>query len=316
MITVQSLTKQYGAKLGVEDISFSIQKGEIVGLLGPNGAGKSTIMKMLAGHIRPSSGQIEVDGIRADERPREVAARIGFAPELPALYPEMPVKDFLRFITEIRGVPRPRRAEQVEEIMKLSGVEQVAGRLIKNLSKGYRQRVGLAQALVGFPPILILDELTAGMDPKQIADVRLLIKKLSDKHTIILSSHILSEIQATCEKVIILNKGRLAAVSDMKLLNQSGGEGDSFLLRLKAPKTMGEKLLAGVEGIQSIRLVPDSREESTSFFITGAGGVREEIFGALARQNVPILELRTASATLEEVFLQLTGEPQNEEGKK
>ena len=212
MIEVKNLTKYYGSKMGVEDVSFTIQKGEIVGLLGPNGAGKSTIMKMINGYFPPTSGTILVDGHNVVEEPREDAACIGFLPEIPPLYVEMVVEDYLMFIAQIRGVPRAERKEHIGHVMELASISHVRDRLIKNLSKGYRQRVGLAQALVNLPEVLMLDEPTVGLDPKQITEVRDLIKELSKEHTVILSSHILSEINAICEKVIIINRGRLVTV--------------------------------------------------------------------------------------------------------
>ncbi|MBP0963121.1 MAG: ABC transporter ATP-binding protein, partial [Oscillospiraceae bacterium] len=241
MIEVKNLTKYYGSNKGVENVSFTIEKGEIVGLLGPNGAGKSTIMKMINGYFPPTSGTITVGGYDVVENPREAAACIGFLPEIPPLYVEMPVEDFLMFIAKIRGVPRAERKEHIAHVMELANITHVRDRLIKNLSKGYRQRVGLAQALVNLPEILILDEPTVGLDPKQITEVRDLIKELSKEHTVILSSHILSEVNAICEKIIIINRGQLVTVDTVEHLER--GTGRSTLLRVKADPQRVQEVL-------------------------------------------------------------------------
>ena len=307
MITVEHLTKYYGDKLGVSDISFTIQKGEIVGLLGPNGAGKSTIMKMLTGYMAPSSGTITIDGVDVVDDPAEAGRKIGFLPEIPPLYGEMGVEDYLTFMAQIRKVPRPRRRDHVAQVMELTSISHVKDRLIKNLSKGYRQRVGLAQALIGFPQVLILDEPTVGLDPKQIAEVRSLIEGLSRDHTIILSSHILSEIKMICERVIIINRGRLVAADTMEHLEQ--GDGNRFQLRVRGEASSVEEALRDTPGIRSLTPAEEKGEEGESRWVVetqpGADG-RVELFRRLAKADLPILELRTLGHTLEEAFLTIT----------
>lgn len=309
MIEVQNLTKLYGDKRGVSDISFTIQKGEIVGLLGPNGAGKSTIMKMLTGYMAPTSGSITVCGCDVVEDPSQAGRHIGFLPELPPLYVEMGVEEYLRFMAEIRKVPKAQRKEHVAQVMELANITHVKERLIRNLSKGYRQRVGLAQALVGFPQVLILDEPTVGLDPKQIAEVRSLIEKLSKDHTIILSSHILSEIKMTCERVIIINQGRLVAQDTMAHLEN--GDETRFLLRVRGEPQRVEALLAAVPGVEEVQASQGQEAQGCCSFTVTTGGdlaVREDIFHSLACEDLPILELRTLGHTLEEAFLSLTDE--------
>ena len=310
MIEVKNLTKYYGSKLGVEDVSFTIEKGEIVGLLGPNGAGKSTIMKMINGYFPPTSGTITVDGYDVVENPREAAARIGFLPEIPPLYVEMVVEDFLTFIACIRGVPRAQRKEHVAEVMELANITHVKNRIIKNLSKGYRQRVGLAQALVNLPEVLILDEPTVGLDPKQITEVRDLIKELSKNHTVILSSHILSEINEICEKVIIINQGHLVTVDTVEHLERGAGRG--MLLRVKAYPQRALEQLRGIPGLESVREMPAQPGDGDSVRFSVVAGddqeVGERLFRMCAAQDIPILEMRPLDASLEEVFLALTSD--------
>lgn len=310
MIEVKNLTKYYGSKMGVENVSFTIEKGEIVGLLGPNGAGKSTIMKMINGYFPPTSGTITVDGYDVVENPREAAACIGFLPEIPPLYVEMPVEDFLMFIAKIRGVPRAERKEHIAHVMELANITHVRERLIKNLSKGYRQRVGLAQALVNLPEVLIMDEPTVGLDPKQITEVRDLIKELSKEHTVILSSHILSEVNAICEKIIIINRGRLVTVDSVEHLER--GTGRSTLLRVKADARTAAQILGSCGEVESAQVMPaqPGDGDSVRFSVLAAkdGGIAEELFRLCAENDMPILEMRPLDASLEEVFLTLTAD--------
>ena len=310
MIEVKNLTKYYGSKMGVEDVSFTIQKGEIVGLLGPNGAGKSTIMKMINGYFPPTSGTILVDGHNVVEEPREAAACIGFLPEIPPLYVEMVVEDYLMFIAQIRGVPRAERKEHIAHVMELASISHVHDRLIKNLSKGYRQRVGLAQALVNLPEVLILDEPTVGLDPKQITEVRDLIKELSKEHTVILSSHILSEINAICEKVIIINRGRLVTVDTVEHLER--GTGRSMLLRVKTDPLRAQEVIGRMPEIESVQRLPaqpgDGDSVRFSVLAKEDSDIAEDLFHICALSNMPILEMRPLDASLEEVFLTLTSD--------
>jgi ABC-2 type transport system ATP-binding protein len=308
VIEVTELAKYYGDKPGVSGINFKIEMGEAVGLLGPNGAGKTTIMKMLAGHMLPTAGTITIDGIDAVENPKEAFHHIGFMPEIPPLYPEMDVFNFLAFIAEVKGVSAKERASHVAEIMDLAAIGHVKSRLIKNLSKGYRQRVGLAQALVGSPDVLILDEPTVGLDPKQIAEVRKLIEGLSRDHTIILSSHILPEITMICKRVIIVRNGRIVLQDTVENLEEGG---QSFSIRVKGGADKVGKLLASMPGVTSVKPLNNNSAKPNGycrFEVNGQVGtaLREQIFRCLAEQDMPIVELRTLGNTLEDVFLEIT----------
>ena len=230
MIEVTGLSKRYRERVAVEDLTFTVPEGEILGFLGPNGAGTSTTMKILTGYLPASSGTVKVAGFDVFEEPYEVKRRIGYLPETPPLYPEMTVRGYLKFVASIKGVRRGQMATELERVAHATGVADVMDRLIQNLSKGYRQRVGVAQALLADPPVLILDEPTEGLDPNQRADVRQLIKGLSGKHTVILSTHLLSEVTMTCERVLILNQGRMVAFDEIKNLAHALGQGDQTSL--------------------------------------------------------------------------------------
>ena len=230
MIEVTGLSKRYRERVAVEDLTFTVPEGEILGFLGPNGAGKSTTMKILTGYLPATSGTVKVAGFDVFEEPYEVKRRIGYLPETPPLYPEMTVRGYLKFVASIKGVRRGQMAAELERVAHATGVADVMDRLIQNLSKGYRQRVGVAQALLADPPVLILDEPTEGLDPNQRADVRQLIKGLSGKHTVILSTHLLSEVTMTCERVLILNQGRMVAFDEIKNLAHALGQGDQTSL--------------------------------------------------------------------------------------
>ncbi|WXH32332.1 putative ABC transporter ATP-binding protein YxlF [Myxococcus stipitatus] len=230
MIEVQHLTKRYRDRVAIDDLSFSVEEGEILGFLGPNGAGKSTTMKILTGFIPPSEGVARVGGFDVSKHPLEVKRRIGYLPETPPLYPEMTVRGYLRFVAALKRLPPRGLPEEVERVAALTGVTHVAERLLQNLSKGYKQRVGIAQALLGSPPVIILDEPTEGLDPAQRAEVRALIKSLAGKHTVILSTHILPEVTMTCEKVLILNQGRIAAHDNLRKLAGMQGTTESASL--------------------------------------------------------------------------------------
>ncbi|RPH71284.1 MAG: ABC transporter ATP-binding protein [Myxococcaceae bacterium] len=230
MIEVTGLSKRYRDRIAVEDLTFGVPEGEILGFLGPNGAGKSTTMRILAGYLPASSGTVKVAGFDVFEEPYEVKRRIGYLPETPPLYPEMTVRGYLKFVASIKGVRRGQMAAELERVAHATGVADVLERLIQNLSKGYRQRVGVAQALLGNPPVLILDEPTEGLDPSQRAEVRQLIKGLAGQHTVILSTHILSEVTMTCERVLILNQGRMVAFDEIRNLAHALGQGDQTSL--------------------------------------------------------------------------------------
>ncbi len=313
MIEVEGLTKYYGDRPGVSDVSFRIAAGETVGLLGPNGAGKTTIMKMLACHMLPSSGTITINGIDAIESPQEAARHIGYMPEVPPLYTDMDVYGYLAFIAGLKGVPPRGRAAHLAEVMDLVAVTGVKDRLIRNLSKGYRQRVGLGQALVGFPDVLVLDEPTVGLDPKQIAEVRQLIGKLGRDHTVLLSSHILPEIKTTCQRIIIVSGGRVVLQDTVEHLEEGGG---SFSIRIRGDAGRACEILASTPGVSGVELRDGAAAHGAAggycrFIVTGQVDttVREAIFRRLAAADMPIVELRPAGNTLEEVFLESTSLP-------
>ncbi len=319
VIEVRGLSKLYGEKIGVMDVDFTVQRGEIVGLLGPNGSGKTTIMRIISGCMPPSTGSVRVDGYELMADPGEVTRRIGFLPEIPPLYPEMRVREYLSFVAAIKGVEKAARTEQVERTMERVSIRQVRDRLIRNLSKGYKQRVGLAQAIIADPPVLILDEPTVGLDPKQITEVRQLIVELGTDHTVILSSHILSEVSAVCRGVIILNRGRVAAVDTAENLVRGLADTGRFILTVQGTVEEAAAVLASVPGI--LRANPmeavHAAGGTASFLVETErdAGVRVPLFHALAAKAVPIIELRTVGVTLEDAFLQLTDAPGDGERK-
>ena len=312
MIQVKNLSKHYGDKIGVQDIDFTVEQGEIVGLLGPNGSGKTTIMKMMTGYMPPSSGTVVVDGFDILTAPQEVTGRIGFLPEAPPLYPEMRVAEYLEFVAAIKGVEKGRRPARVQETMEMVGAGAVRDRLIRNLSKGYKQRVGLAQAMISDPPILILDEPTVGLDPRQINEVRQLIERLGTQRTVILSSHILAEVSMVCRRLIILNRGRIAAMDTTENLAAGIADTGRFLLTVRAAPDEAGRVLASVPGIRAFRPLENAHRANkgySSFVVENDqdSEARENLSRALAGRGIPIIEMRSAGAALEEIFLQLTG---------
>ncbi|MDD2440848.1 MAG: ATP-binding cassette domain-containing protein [Eubacteriales bacterium] len=313
MIEIRNLVKYYGDILAVNDITFTVNKGEILGFLGPNGAGKSTTMNILTGFLSATSGTVTVNGYDILDNPQKAKTCIGYLPENPPLYLDMTVIEYLRFVSELKGVPPAQRIKQLAEIMKLVRITDVSGRLIKNLSKGYRQRVGIAQAMVGNPEVLVLDEPTIGLDPKQIIEIRNLIKELGKTHTVILSSHILPEVQAVCERVVIINKGSIAAIDTPEGLSHKMAKTSKLQLSAEGPSR---------DIIQKIRLVPGVRNAEQ--VIEKEGGitvfeievdpdadVRKPIFFEMARSSWPIVEFKSLDPTLEEIFLQVTSSMQS-----
>ncbi len=306
MIEVQNLSKHYGDKAAVNNISFTANDGEILGFLGPNGAGKSTTMNMLTGYISSTSGKALINGIDILEDPIKAKKNIGYLPELPPLYMDMTVKEYLNFIYDLKKCKLPR-VSHLKDICGLVKIDHVYNRVIRNLSKGYRQRVGVAQALVGNPPVLILDEPTVGLDPKQIIEIRTLIKKLGKNHTVILSSHILSEVQAVCDKIIVINEGRI--VADDTETNLSDKLTGSHILTAKIEgeyESVAKKVLA-IEGVEVCRQVNENEGVIEYRIETEEGrDIRRELFNAMAGNGTPILELRSAELSLEDIFLRLT----------
>lgn len=314
MIEIQNLTKEYGKISAVSDISFSVEKGEIVGFLGPNGAGKTTTMNILTGFISSTSGTVKVAGYDVLENPAEVKKRIGYLPEQPPLYMDMTVNEYLDFCADLKDVPRSDWKAQKKDIMELVKISHVSHRLIKNLSKGYKQRVGLAQALVGTPEVLILDEPTVGLDPKQIIEIRKLIKALGRNHTIILSSHILPEVSAICDRVVIINKGRIAAIDTPDNLSKKLADFSRFTITVAGPENRVKNLLQGVYGVKYLETSGKLNDDEFSYIIEADKDldVRKPIFNQLAAAGYPILELKSLSLSLEDIFLQLTTSEEKE----
>lgn len=321
MIEVSHLSKSYGSRPAVQDLSFTVPDGQIYGLLGPNGAGKSTIMNILTGYLAPTEGEVKVAGFRLPEQAQQAKACVGYLPEQPPLYPEMTVQEYLDFVAELKGVKRAQRKQQVLAVAHRTGLEEVLPRVIRSLSKGYRQRVGIAQALLGSPQLIILDEPTVGLDPAQVIEIRNLIRELGKAHTVILSSHILSEVQAVCSQVLILSKGHLVAVGAPE---QLAGMLDSGSRLHATVLGEGKAVLKAVGEIPGIRKVALESEADGQVTFTAesvdAADRRAEVSRALSRAGCTVLALAAESRTLEEIFLALTkGESdqndEEEEGK-
>jgi len=305
MIKVDNLSKYYGKKCVLGGISFNVDKGEVVGFLGANGAGKTTTMNIICGYLSSSGGSVTVDGFDVLEQPDEVKKRIGYLPEHPPLYLDMTVYEYLEFVYELKKVSG-NKDEHIKEILKKVYIDDVAGRLIKNLSKGYRQRVGLAQAMLGNPPVLIFDEPTVGLDPKQIIEIRNLINELGENHTVILSSHILTEISAICSRVIILSRGNIAAVDTPENLSKRLAD-RQFSVRIAGDRDGIEQALGGMDSVEKWEFTGES-EDGFDFKISFASeaDARERFFYALAEQKLPIVLLKEIDMSLEEIFLELT----------
>ncbi|MEF9970127.1 MAG: ABC transporter ATP-binding protein [Ruthenibacterium sp.] len=310
MIDVKGLTKYYGSKIGVQDISFHIADGDMVGLLGPNGAGKSTIMKMLAGYQMPTAGTIEIDGQDLLDHYKEIIGTIGFMPENPPLYFDMEVEASLAFSAAIKNVKKSDIKSEVQRVMELTSIVPVKDRIIGNLSKGYKQRVGLAQTLLGMPKIIILDEPTSGLDPRQITDVRDLLLKLSKDHTIIISSHILAEITQICDKVIIINKGRLAAADTMENLRKGETDSGRFVLRTTACAQTLQDALKDIPEITGIVKAQDETAGENTYYVLGndSDALRGKTAKALVESGIDIMEISKSKVSLEQIFLRLTNE--------
>ncbi|MCD2493519.1 ABC transporter ATP-binding protein [Lacrimispora sp. NSJ-141] len=318
MIEVKNLVKKYGGHLAVDNLNFTVEKGQIYGFLGPNGAGKSTTMNIITGYIASTEGTVTVDGHDILEEPEAAKKCIGYLPEQPPLYFDMTVAEYLNFAAELKQVEKPKRKEMIQEVMEMTGITDVGGRVIKNLSKGYRQRVGLAQALIGFPEILILDEPTVGLDPKQMIEIRELIKSLSKNHTVILSSHILSEVSAVCDYIMIISKGKLVASDTPENLSKEMAGAQKLSLLVKGSPQEVESAVGNIHQVSSF-CCEESEQEGVlkvSLEAEPEADVREEIFFAMADRKLPILELMTTSMSLEDVFLELTEGGEEPEGEE
>ena len=314
MIEVSHLSKNYGSRPAVEDLSFTVGDGQIFGLLGPNGAGKSTIMNILTGYIAPTSGEVKVAGFSLPEQAQQAKACVGYLPEQPPLYPEMTVQEYLDFAAELKGVRRADRKEQVRRAARRTGLEEVLPRLIRSLSKGYRQRVGIAQALLGSPKLIILDEPTVGLDPVQVIEIRKLIRELGKAHTVILSSHILSEVQAVCSQVLILSKGHLVAVGAPEELGEKLSSGSCLKATVLGDGQSVLKAVGAIPGIRKVELEGESDGQVT-FTAESIDDTdrRAEVSRALSQAGCTVLALSAESKTLEDVFLALTEEQTGKE---
>ncbi len=308
-IEVRHLVKKYGDHYAVNDLSFQLESGRIYGLLGPNGAGKSTTMNMMTGYIASTSGEVIINGHNILTEPREAKRCIGYLPEIPPLYADMTVIEYLLTVAQLKKIPKAEQGKMLEEIMDTVKISQMRNRLIKNLSKGYKQRVGIAQALVGYPEIVILDEPTVGLDPKQIIEIRDLVKGLSQKHTVIISSHILSEVSAVCDDILIINKGRLIAFDRAENLGSMFHGQNKLELVVEGAKDSIQDVLKSFEEIQYADVTP-AQEQPGAFRIDlkmrEDTDIRRELFFRFAEIGCPILELRKHQISLEDIFLKLT----------
>ena len=309
MIEVKNVTKKYGNFVAVDNISFNIKEGEIIGLLGPNGAGKSTTMNMITGFIEQTEGEIIIDGYDMLKKPKKAKKEIGYMPEGVPLYTDLTVKEFVSYMAQIKKVDRKIRKEQIEKTIEETGLKDVEKKLIKNLSRGYKQRVSMAGALVGKPKILILDEPTVGLDPKQITEIRELIKKLGKTHTVILSSHILSEVSQICNKVIIINKGKIVAIDTPQNLENAVSKNNNIYVTIEDPENKIETVKDKIEGIKDIKLVATNDDGTKHYCIESEGekDLRKTIFAEFAKENITIYEMKKQDVTSEDALWKLIG---------
>ncbi len=314
MIEISNLVKKYGDNVAVDNLSLTIEPGKIYGLLGPNGAGKSTTMNILTGYIGATSGTVKINGYDILNQPEEAKKCVGYLPELPPLYMDMTVAEYLKFVAELKKIEKKKRKEMINDAMEMTGVSDVSERLIKNLSKGYRQRVGFAQAVLGYPQIIILDEPTVGLDPKQIIEIRELIKKLGENHTVILSSHILTEISAVCDHVFIISKGKLVASDATEnLINLMSTEQNIDIIA-KCDEAVARQVIENVSDVKEVKFEQPEEDDTVKFVVRAQKGcdIREGLFKAFCDRNITLLEMHSAVKSLEDVFLELTGEGETE----
>lgn len=307
MIEVKNVTKKYGKAVAVEDISFSINDGEIVGLLGSNGAGKSTTMNILTGYIEQTSGEVTIEGYNTLKKPKKAKMQIGYMPEGVPIYTDLTVKEFVTYMAELKQVDRKVRKEKVQKVIEQTGLKEVENKLTKNLSRGYKQRVSMAGALVGEPKILILDEPTVGLDPKQITEIRNLIKELGKTHTVILSSHILSEVSQICNKVIIINKGKIVAIDTPENLENKVSNNNCIYITVEDTENKIETIKDKIKEIKNIELVQENEDKTKQYLIEADKDVdlRKRIFSEFAKENITIFEMKKADTTLEDAFMKL-----------
>lgn len=307
MIEVKNVTKKYGKAVAVEDISFTINEGEIVGLLGPNGAGKSTTMNILTGYIEQTAGEVTIEGYNTLKKPKKAKKQIGYMPEGVPLYTDLTVKEFVTYMAELKQVNKKERKEKVQKVIEQTGLKEVENKLTRNLSRGYKQRVSMAGALVGEPKILILDEPTVGLDPKQITEIRNLIKELGKTHTVILSSHILSEVSQICNKVIIINKGKIVAIDTPENLENKVSQNNCIYVTVEDTENKIESMKEKIKEIKNIELVQENEDKTKQYLIEADKDVdlRKKIFSEFAKENITIFEMKKADTTLEDAFIKL-----------
>lgn len=318
MIEVKNVTKKYGNFLAVDNISFTVKDGEVVGLLGPNGAGKSSTMNMITGFIEPTEGTITINGYDALSKPIKAKSQIGYMPEGVPLYAELTVKEFVTYMAELKKVPRKERKQSVEKVLEETGIKDVEKKLIRNLSRGYKQRVSLAGALVGNPEVIILDEPTVGLDPKQITEIRKLIKELGKKHTVILSSHILSEVSQICERVIIINKGKILAIDTPENLEKKTQEKNVIIITVEDKENNMEKIKKDIPEMLECKLIKNNDDGTKQYVLKSNVDVdlRRKLFDILPKKNITIFELKKAEKSLEDAFLALIETSTEKEDKK
>lgn len=317
MIEIKNVTKRYPNITAVDNINFEVKDGEVVGLLGPNGAGKSTTMNMITGFIEPSEGQIIVNGYDISKKPKKAKSQIGYMPEGTPLYTDLTVKEFVNYMADLKSVKSKQKKEMVNNILEETGLDQVQNKLIRNLSRGYKQRVSLAGALIGNPDVIILDEPTVGLDPKQITEIRSLIKNLGKKHTVILSSHILSEVSQICERVVIINHGKIIAIDTPENLENKTKEKNTILVTVEDKKENMKNLQEKVKEIEEIKFVKDNGDGTKQYAISSSAEVdlRKKLFDILPKEEITIFELKKSESTLEDAFIKLidtTSEEQEE----
>lgn len=317
MIQVENVTKRYGSFTAVNNISFEIDEGEVVGFLGPNGAGKSTTMNMITGFIEPSEGKIIVDGYDISKKPKKAKRQIGYMPEGVPLYSDLTVKEFVTYMAELKGCESKTKKEKVQKVLEETGLVDVQNKLTKNLSRGYKQRVSMAGALVGDPKVIILDEPTVGLDPKQVTEIRTLIKKLGKNHTVILSSHILSEVSQICDKVIIINKGKIIAIDTPENLENKVVDENSIYVTVEDSEEKMSNIKDKLSQVKEIKLIAKNEDKTKKYIIIGEKNVdlRKDIFETFAKEGITIFEMKKADATLEDAFMKIIEDTQEETSK-
>jgi ABC-2 type transport system ATP-binding protein len=319
VIEIKEIEKYYAGKKALDKINFTVNKGEILGFLGPNGAGKSTTMNIITGYIAPTNGTALIDGFDIIKESKKAKSKIGYLPEQPPLYVDMTVKSYLSFMYDLKKV-NLNKQEHINEICEKVGISDVYNRIIKKLSKGYKQRIGIAQALIGYPPVIILDEPTVGLDPKQIISIRNLIKGLAQKHTVIFSSHILSEIRAVCSRILVINKGKIVADNPAELLSGASRMSNKIIAHIDGNTEKAQEIMKGVEGVLEINDITHKGDDIYEYIVTFEKGcdIRREMFKALAQNDMPIIKFDIVEPSLEDVFIELTSRedvPENNQGQ-